>query len=169
MVIPLAARNFLSSSMWLVLRHYLRLFFFFGCTVWLAGSSSLTGNWTCAPCVRSAESQPLDCRGSPYSWLSLVHTHVLGMAALLPLTSCGQTSNPTLCCCEDVLFHPRKMTRWIEPNFYEQKFKHFTHSWNFEYNRLNRTEETHSFNLVFTNQDSCFANQSLVRVAKLCT
>ena len=43
----------------------LRLFFFLALTCNMQNLSSLTRNWTCAPCGGSIESQPLDHQGSP--------------------------------------------------------------------------------------------------------
>ena len=42
---------------------------FFACAVWCMKLSSLTRDWTHAPCIGRMESEPLDCQGSSQRYL----------------------------------------------------------------------------------------------------
>ena len=65
----------LKQNLTLTLKNIYLFSYLFGCTrsqLWHVRSSSLTRDQTWAPCIRSAESQPLDHQGSPSNSVLIV-------------------------------------------------------------------------------------------------
>ena len=65
----------LKQNLTLTLKKIYLFSYLFGCTrsqLWHVRSSSLTRDQTWAPCIRSAESQPLDHQGSPSNSVLIV-------------------------------------------------------------------------------------------------